>query len=89
MQTIGKSPEIIEALEKFRSNDNLAKWMNSVLPKGDGSESKLMTIYIIQLSTALSCFVYSHCLSQDLLFFRGFFWEGAPKKGRKGKKGRK
>ena len=26
---------------------------------------------------------------QDLLFFRGFFWEGAPKKGRKGKKGKK
>ena len=44
MQTIGKSPEIIEALEKFRNNDNLAKWMNSVLPKGDGSDSKLMTI---------------------------------------------
>jgi len=44
MQTIGKSPEIIEALEKFRNNDNLAKWMNTVLPKGDGSDSKLMTI---------------------------------------------
>ena len=43
MNIIKKSPEIIKALEKFRNLDNLAECMNSVLPKGDDSDSKLMT----------------------------------------------
>jgi len=65
------------------------KGKGQVLDDGAGNKSKAVSV----LDEAAMENAYNICHNvQDLLYFRGFFWEGSNKgkgKGKRGKKGKK
>ena len=57
----------------------------------DGSANKSKAVSVLDVAAMENAYNICHNV-QDLLYFRGFFWEGSQKgkgKGKRGKKGKK
>ena len=75
--------------DKKREKEKKKVTKKAVTDDGSGNKSKAVSV----LDEAAMENAYNICHNvQDLLYFRGFFWEGSNKgkgKGKRGKKGKK